>query len=257
VSPPLAALVAAAVAVLAWAARTLTGGGAVAAAMVGASVLAGTGWAGGAVLAAFFVSSSAVGRLASARPSGDAKGERRDHRQVAANGGPAALGALLALHHPSLGFWLVTGSLAGAAADTWATAIGALSPAAPRRLLLGAPVPAGTSGGMTALGTLGALAGAALVAGVAAVAGNTPALAPLATLVGFAGMAADSALGAVWQGRFHCPVCDVASEWRAHRCGARTLQKGGLAWLDNDAVNLAATSFAALLAAMAWRCWSR
>lgn len=255
--PPAATLVAAAVALLAWRARTLTAGGALAAAVIGALVLVGTGWTGGAVLAAFFVSSSAVGRLAPAPAGLDPKGEQRDPRQVAANGAPAAAGALLALHDPTLGLWIVTGSLAAAAADSWATSLGALSRRPTRRLLFGPAVPVGTSGGMTVVGTLGALVGAALVAGVGAAAGNIAALAPVGTLVGFAGMAADSVLGAVWQGRFHCPVCEAASEWRVHRCGARTVRKGGVAWLDNDGVNLAATSLAALLAAVAWRCCSR
>jgi hypothetical protein len=40
------------------------------------------------------------------------------------------------------------------------------------------------------------------------------ALLPVGTLVGFVGMVADSALGSAWQGRFRCPACDVASEWR-------------------------------------------
>lgn len=223
---------------------------------MGTLVLAGTGWAGGAVLAAFFVSSSVVGRLAPAPSALDPKGERRDSRQVAANGGPAALGALVALHAPALGLWIVTGSLAAAAADTWATSIGTRSRRPPRRLLIGPTVPTGTSGGMTVAGTVAAVAGAALVGAVAAAAGNAPALAPLGILVGFAGMAADSALGAFVQARYHCPVCDTASEWPVHRCGSRTARKGGLPWLDNDGVNLGATSFAALLAALAWRCWS-
>jgi uncharacterized membrane protein len=209
-------------------------------------VLVGTGWAGGAVLAAFFVSSSAVGR-----------GERRDERQVAANGGPAAVGALLGLHHPALGLWIVTGSLAGAAADTWASSIGARSRAAPRLRLLGPRVAPGTSGGMTPLGCAGALVGAVLVAATGAAAGSAPALLPMGTLVGFAGMFADSVLGSVLQGRFRCPVCGQASEWQVHRCGARTVPEGGLAWLDNDGVNLAATSLAAVVAGVAWLAWQR
>jgi uncharacterized protein (TIGR00297 family) len=254
---PAAVLAAGAVALLAWGARSLTAGGAVAAWLVGIAVLAGPGWAGGAVLAAFFVSSSGIGRLAPARPGLDSKGERRDPRQVAANGGPAALGALLGLHDPSLGFWLVTGSLAGAAADTWATAVGGWSRTPPRRLLLGVELAPGTSGGMTVAGTLGAGAGALLVAATGAAAGAIPLLLPIGTLVGFAGMVADSALGSAWQGRFRCPACDVASEWRVHRCGARTVRVGGMAWLDNDGVNLAASALGAVLAGVAWRCWSR
>jgi uncharacterized membrane protein len=244
------------VALLAWAARSLTGGGALAAWAIGTAVLAGTGWAGGAVLAAFFVSSSVLGRLAPVSAGLDPKGERRDPRQVAANGGPAALGALLGLVEPSLGLWVVTGSLAAAAADTWATSIGGWSPRLPRRLLVGPELARGTSGGMTMVGTLGAAAGALLVAATGAAVGGGSALLPVGTLVGFAGMVADSVLGSGWQGRFRCPACDLASEWRVHRCGARTVPVGGMAWLDNDGVNLAATALGAVLAGVAWRCWS-
>ncbi len=255
--PSVAALAAGAVALLAWRARSLTGGGAAAGWLVGTLVLVGTGWSGGAVLAAFFVSSSVVGRLAPARPSLDAKGERRDERQVGANGGAAAAGALLGLWQPGLGLWIVTGSLAAAAADTWASSIGARSRAAPRLRLLGPRVAPGTSGGMTPLGCAGALVGAVLVAATGAAAGSAPALLPMGTLVGFAGMFADSVLGSVLQGRFRCPVCGQASEWQVHRCGARTVPEGGLAWLDNDGVNLAATSLAAVVAGVAWLAWQR
>jgi uncharacterized protein (TIGR00297 family) len=227
---------------------------------VGSLVLLGTGWAGGAVLAAFFVSSTAVGRAVPERPRLDEKSERRDAAQVVANGGPAALAALAALapagpglNRAGLAVWIVTASLAAAAADTWATSIGGLSGTAPRRLGFGRVVQPGTNGGMTAAGNVGALAGAALVAGVGALAAGMPALAPAGTLVGFAGMLVDSALGALVQGRFRCGACDAESEWRVHRCGARTVRIGGLAWLDNDGVNLAATAIAAGLGAVAWR----
>lgn len=198
-----------------------------------------------------------LGRLAPAPAALDPKGERRDARQVAANGGPAALAALLGPDHPSLALWIVTGSLAAAAADTWATAAGGWSRTPPRRLLFGGQVLRGTSGGMTVTGTLAATAGALLVAGTGAGLGGGPALLPVGTLVGFAGMVADSWLGSGWQGRFHCAACDLASEWPVHRCGARTVRVGGMAWLDNDGVNLAGTAVGALLAGAAWLCWSR
>ncbi|HEX6106222.1 MAG TPA: DUF92 domain-containing protein, partial [Gemmatimonadales bacterium] len=148
---------------LAWLARGLTAGGAVAAWLVGLLVLGGTGWAGGAALAAFFVSGTLVSRFTPAPVELDPKGHRRDPRQVAANGGAAALLALVGRHHGELGLWLVTCTLAAAAADTWATSIGALSRAEPRSILSWRPVPRGTSGGITAAGSLGAMAGAALV----------------------------------------------------------------------------------------------
>jgi len=218
-------------------------------------VLGGTGWAGGLALAAFFVPSTLVSRLAVPPAEGlDPKGHRRDARQVAANGGVAALLALLGRHDAALGLWLVTATLAAAAADTWATSIGSRSRAAPRRILDWQPVARGASGGVTLLGCLGGAAGAALVSAAAALAAGVPALLPVGTLVGFLGMAVDSVLGAGAQARYRCPVCRRPSEWPVHRCGTRTVHEGGIPWLDNDAVNLAATATAAGLAFLAWAC---
>jgi uncharacterized protein (TIGR00297 family) len=244
------------VALAAYRAATLTRSGAVAAWLVGTVVLVGTGWQGGGILAAFFVSSSLVSRGAPRAGGVDPKGERRDHRQVLANGAAAAAGALLGLRDPGLGLWLLTASLAAAAADTWATAFGARSAAPPRLILGGMPVPAGTSGGVTRLGTAGAAAGALLVSGVGAIAAGSPALFPVAALIGFGGMALDSVLGAAAQGRFRCEPCGERSEWPVHRCGARTIQEGGFPWLDNDGVNLiaGATALVAAGVARAWLC---
>ena len=253
-SPILAVALAAAVAAAGWRTRALTGGGALAATTIGSAVLLGAGWAGAAALAAFFVSSSAVSRLEPAgRPAaGDPKGDRRDHWQVLANGGPAALGALLARDQPSLALWIATSSLAAAGADTWATAVGAWSRTPPRHLLTWQKVAAGTNGGVTLLGCLGALAGAGLVAGSAAWVGREPGLAGAALAIGFGGMLADSALGAALQGRFRCPECAQPSEWRVHRCGAATIPTGGLVWLNNDGVNALATGTAALAGWCVW-----
>ena len=237
---------------LAYRAATLTGSGALAAWLVGILVLHGTGWEGGGVLAAFFVSSSLVSRGAPAPPGLDPKGDRRDHRQVFANGGAAAAGALLGLRDPQLGIWLLTSALAAAAADTWATAFGARSALLPRLILDGRVVPPGTSGGITPLGSAGGAAGAVLIAATGAIATGTPALLPVAALVGFGGMLLDSALGAAAQGRFRCAACAERSEWRLHRCGRLTTHEGGLAWLDNDGVNLTASTGAAVVAWVAW-----
>jgi uncharacterized protein (TIGR00297 family) len=245
-------VLAALVAVVAWRAGSLTGPGAVAAAAVGAAILFGAGWPGAAALATFFVSSNAVSRVRPAVPTvGDAKGDRRDHRQVLANGGPAALGALLAGTNASLALWVATAGLAAAAADTWATSTGAWSRTMPRHLLTWQRVPAGTGGGITLLGCLGALGGALAVAGAGALAGNDHRL-WLTAAIGFGGMSVDSALGAAVQGRFHCPACDEPSEWRRHRCGAATIPQGGWRWLDNDGVNALMTSLAALAGWASW-----
>lgn len=245
----------AAAAFAAWRARTLTPSGALAAWTVGVLILRGTGWPGGAVLAAFFVSSNLVSRVRprAAPPGLDPKSDRRDHWQVYANGGAAALGAGLGLLDNALGIWLVTAILAAAAADTWATSIGSRSRVLPRLPWSGRSVPAGSNGGMTLLGTAGGAAGALMVAGTGAIAADMPLLLPIGTLIGFFGMVADSTLGALLQGRFHCPACDAASEWRVHRCGAATMREGGMAWLNNDGVNFVATALAGCAAAAVWR----
>jgi uncharacterized protein (TIGR00297 family) len=206
-------------------------------------------------LAAFFISSNLVSRASGrALHTGlDPKGDRRDLWQVYANGGPAALAAVAAPAHTGLAIWLVTASLAAAAADTWATSIGARSRVLPRLLWSSRTVPAGTSGGVTLAGSVGAAAGAAIVAATGALVTGRPALFPAATLIGFAGMLADSLLGGVLQGRFHCPRCDQPSEWRVHRCGSATVRRAGLAWLNNDGVNFLATGIATGAAFIAWR----
>lgn len=245
----------AAIAGLGWRWRALGAGGAAAAVGVGTAVLAGAGWPGMAALGAFFAGASLVSRLApdpGARHG--AKGTRRDAWQVLANGGAAALGALL----PGAGLWVVTASLAAAAADTWATSIGAWSRRPPRHLLSGRTVPAGSSGGVTWLGSAGAVVGAASVAAAAGVAAVAPGpLVAVAITIGTAGMLLDSLLGATLQGRFHCEACEEPTERPMHRCGAPARRVGGLARLGNDGVNALATGAAALAGLAAWQLWGR
>lgn len=113
-------------------------------------------------------------------------------------------------------------------------------------------MPAGTSGGVTPLGTAGGLAGAAVISAVGAWVSGMVTLLPVAALIGFGGMLLDSALGAAAQGRFQCPSCAERSEWRIHRCGSRTIHDGGMAWLNNDGVNLLASTAAGAAGWLAW-----
>lgn len=251
----LAAVVSAGVAWIAWRAGTLTRVGALAAWSVGALVLYGTGWNGGAILAAFFIASNLVSRVVPKEsPSGfDPKSDRRDLWQVYANGAPAALAAVAAPADYRLRIWLVTASLAAAAADTWATSVGTRSLVAPKLLWTGRTVPPGTSGGVTAAGSAGALLGALIVSGVGAIVSANPLLVPAGTLIGFLGMLIDSLVGGILQGRFHCPECDQPSEWRVHRCGSSTVRRAGLGWLNNDGVNFFATALAIGAALLVWR----
>lgn len=205
----------------------LTRRGAAAALAVGLATTWGMGWRGVLLLFAFFISSSLL-----TTPKGGAG--RRNERQVLANGGVAALAALL-------GNWpAFAGALAAATADTWATEIGSRSRTQPRLITSGAPVPAGTSGGITLLGTVGGIAGAAFIG----------TLAGLVTvgIAGVVGMVFDSVLGATMQGKFECPRCGARTEQAGTVCHEPVRAARGVAWLDNDAVNLAATFAGALLA---------
>ena len=248
----LAALVAGAAAALAWRARTLTGGGALAATAVGAVVAAALGPAGLAILAAFFVPSSLLSRLLPAPAPGDAKGDRRDAAQVLANGGAAAAAALLEFFRPGLGLWSAAAALAAASADTWATTVGVWSGRAPRSILDGSAVAPGTSGGVTLPGTAVGVLGAVTVGVTVGMAGGGARAAIAATLLGAAWMLGDSILGAAVQARFHCPACAVATERPVHRCGVPAAHTGGWRWLTNDGVNLLATLGAAVDGALAW-----
>lgn len=241
---------AAVISVAARRARALSPGGAVAATVVGGAVVAGSGMRGGAALAAFFLSSTLLGRLPGARAIEQRRGSERDAVQVIANGGVATILALASGAAPErtrplfmAGF---NGAVAAATADTWATEIGSRSRQRPRSIVTAKPVAAGTSGGVTLAGLAASAAGAALIAGLAAGSsrrqpGHALFQAMPVALGGFTGALADSVLGATVQEVRFCDACDLESEQRLHRCGARTRPIRGAPWCNNDTVNAIAT----------------
>ncbi|HEY1682453.1 MAG TPA: DUF92 domain-containing protein [Candidatus Tumulicola sp.] len=246
---------AAMVAAIAWRARALTTGGAIAAGFVGAATFGAGGWPAAAVLFAFFIPSALLSRTGKARKramTDTGKHGPRDARQVLANGGVAAVCALAATRGNGAFAAAFAGAFAAAAADTWATEIGVLSPERPRSILTFRPVVAGLSGGVTVAGTLASIAGAVAVASTAALTG-VAAFAPV-VVAGVAGSLADSAIGAALQALRWCPRCERACETNPHACGTPTQLRRGLEWMDNDAVNLAATLTGAVVAALfvAW-----
>ncbi len=172
----------------------------------------------------------------------------RTARQVVANGGWAAAGAMVAPHKAAIGWALLVGALATAQADTWASEIGSHAAHPPRLITTGAAVARGTSGAVSPLGTAGGALGAFAMAGLALALGVGPRVAAAGLLAGVLGMLADSLLGATLQARYRCRRCGARCERPAH-CDQPAARVGGLAWLDNDGVNLAATSAGALAAA--------
>ena len=232
--------------------KWLTPDGLAAALAVGIAVTWGLGWQGLVVLTAFFLSGSLLTQLTERRAP------RRTGRQVVANGGVAAVAALL-------GSWsAAAGALAAATADTWATEIGAFSPFPPRLITNARRVTRGTSGGITALGTLGGVMGAVVTAGLASVLeprgvapGSVYRAAPvwLVTVAGVAGMLADSVLGATVQGKYECPECDARFERGNTVCHEPVRLVRGWRWLDNDGVNLAATLCGAAAVVLGSRFW--
>lgn len=257
-----------AVALLAHRRGSLSRGGVLGALGVGTVVFGGGGALPAALVLTFFGSSTALSHWRQERKravaSEFAKGERRDAWQVLANGGAAS--ALVAFGHvrPEAPWFAgLVGALATVNADTWATEVGILSARPPRLITTLRPVRAGASGGVTPLGAGAAFLGAALIGAVAAL-GSRLGLAsaarchpvrmvPLAVVAGLAGSFCDSLLGATVQARYHCPVCDLPTERRRHRCGATTRLAGGWRWCDNDLVNFLSSLCGA---AVGWGCGS-
>lgn len=236
-------------ALVAWRARALTPGGALAAFIVGACVFGAGGWPYAAVLFAFFIPSTLLSRIGKARKRelvDTGKHGARDAWQVFANGGVAAFCALLSLGHAVPFAAAFAGAFAAASADTWGTEIGTLAKMPPRSILTFKPVPAGLSGGVTAAGTLAEIAGAL---GVALVAWALGAGAWWVIAAGgVAGALADSVIGASAQELRYCPQCERECETDPHACGTRTILRRGAPWISNDTVNACATAIGAITA---------
>lgn len=259
------------IAYLAHRAHALNRSGALAAGVLGTIVfgMGGMGWA--LILLTFFISSSGLSKIFSAKKldAGKefAKGSNRDAGQVAANGAVAGvltlgfviLHQLLPVSRDLSFLWVgFAASLAGANADTWATELGVLNPRQPILLTTFRRVTQGTSGGVSLVGSLAALSGSALVGGMAVLVGGlgwVPGFTMSAgmgflfiTAAGLLGSFVDSFLGATLQAVYRCPVCEKQTEKHpTHTCGAPTVQERGLPWLTNDWVNTACTLSAGLI----------
>jgi competence protein ComEC len=215
--------------------------GAAAACALGAAAWLAFSAAGLAALLATFLVSTLLGRLPGAEREG-----ARTLRQVAANGLVPLAGAVLALlGYGAAGWAAFLGGLACLGADTSATEIGTRYGGTPRSPVTGRPMRAGESGGVTHWGLVASVAGGALAPLAAWALGATGLrTVGLVALAGVAAALLDSVLGATLQFRGRDRTTGEVTEERA----AASERVSGLAWLDNDAVNLVAALAGALLA---------
>ncbi len=241
--------------------RSLSASGWLGAVLVGTLTFGFGGWAWGLTLVTFFVTSSLLSHyketLKEQRAAKKfAKGGRRDLGQTLANGGLAALTAVLyaLAGEPELLLAAFAGLMATVTADTWATELGVLSPQRPRLITSGRAVEPGTSGGVTLTGSIAAAAGALLIGALLAAFLYRPgSVAPLwivlsALAGGLGGAMVDSLLGATVQAIYAYPD-GRETERRVARDGAPTRYLRGWPWLTNDLVNLLSSVAGALIAA--------
>jgi uncharacterized protein (TIGR00297 family) len=266
-------ILSAAIGLLAYRRGSLSPSGVAGAVGIGTSVFGFGGWVWGGTLIAFFVSSSLLSHTGERRKAllreKFAKDSRRDLAQTLANGGLAAVIAVIAglVGRTASVFPLLAaafyGTVAAANADTWATELGVLAKQQPRLITTGKVVPTGTSGGVTWQGIAAALAGAAfiglsaflLVQGAARVTLGgwllrDWVLIPIAGISGLAGATFDSLLGATVQATYYCDNCNKETEQVIHRCGQPARLLRGWRWLDNDWVNFLASLVGAGIAAL-------
>ncbi|MFQ5601768.1 MAG: DUF92 domain-containing protein [bacterium] len=197
----------------------------------------------------FFISSNIFSRLGKSQKSQlknyYPQKNTRDVGQIMANGIFPILFLLgwSHFHHP---MWILLffSSLAGAAADTWATEIGVLSKQNPRSLLNFRTVQKGISGGVSVLGEIAAILGAFLIAavGICITRLETKIIFSwkhlvLVTFAGFVSQIFDSILGAALQVKYQCSECHQITERKTHCKSALTEKISGIRWVNNDLVN--------------------
>jgi uncharacterized protein (TIGR00297 family) len=247
--------------------QSLTASGWLGAVITGTLTFGFGGWPWGLTLITFFISSSLLSRYKETIKERRAaekfsKGGRRDLAQALANGGVAALVALLygLLGEPAILLALFLGVMATVTADTWATELGVLSNSPPRLVTNGRLVEPGTSGGVTATGTTAAAAGGFLIGSamlIFTVLVEFPAgfpaipwwMLPAGLIGGLAGAMVDSLLGATIQAIYRYPD-GRETERTVARDGTPTTFVRGWRWMNNDVVNLLSSLTGGLGAAL-------
>jgi len=144
------------------------------------------------------------------------------------------------------------GSVSTATADTLATEIGLLYPSKPRLSIdLRTKVPPGTSGAISPLGILATVLGSMVIGMVSGVLGVSGLpyykVFLLATVAGTAGSLVDSLVGATLQSVYRCEDCGRMTEETEH-CGDEPVKLKGYRSINNDTVNVIASTFGSITA---------
>ena len=230
---------------VAWQKETVTAEGALAGLGLATVIYLSAGFGGILVMAAFFISSTMVGRIRRERKERLGlhkileKGDRRDAVQVFANGGVGMISAVLfAVTGSHLFLVALLVSFAAATADTWASELGVLNRGKPRSIINLKPVDPGISGGVSVFGFAASLAGALCIAVLVFVVVpslSSKALVPV-LVGGFLGALVDSLLGATVQAQYVCAETGLLVE-RPVTGGIKNRLVKGLPWMNNDMVN--------------------
>jgi uncharacterized protein (TIGR00297 family) len=204
----MAAVVNAALAGAAYAAKTVDTSGVVAGFLVGFAIYAFLDWRGYLLLLAFFVIGSACTKFGykskAAAKIAQEGGGRRGARHALANAGVATACALFAAltDHPVLFGMAFAGAFATAAADTASSEIGQVIGRRTFLLTNFRPVPRGTEGAVSVEGTLAGIIASAVIGGLGALVGLYPWIAVLPiVLAAFVGTTFESLVGAALEKR--------------------------------------------------------
>jgi uncharacterized protein (TIGR00297 family) len=232
--------------------------GAVAAGLLGVTLLGFGGWKWAVPAIVFFLGSSIVSRVGHGRKQEaryySSKGSKRDAVQVLANGIVGGLLCIAAIVFPAeVFYWASVGAFAGAAADTWATEIGTMTGGVTRSISTWRPVHPGESGGVSWAGTLAAAVGALSVWAAVWIPGWTVPVGAGSTLLlllaaAMIGTMVDSLIGATIQALYRDRETGALTE-RSIRNGVANERVRGLRWIGNDVVNMIGCFSAALAAA--------
>ena len=269
---------------------SLTRSGALGAVIIGTTIFGFGGWAAGLTLIAFFASSSLLSHFKenNARKQRAAemfeKGGQRDIWQVLANGGAAAMFAVVdaivesfvdqrfpcgqiardCVIFPSIWQIALFGALATVTADTWATELGVLSRSKPMSITTFKLVEPGTSGGISLLGVLSALIGASFIAILFGLRSGEMMMGGLdignlgfvlrivftAISGGLLGSLFDSFLGATVQAMYYSDARQKETEKAIERDGTPNHHLRGWKWMNNDWVNFISSLFGAFVSAL-------